>query len=88
MTKHLYLAAAAIALTFSTASVANDPAKSGSSAKSEGAAASAANQCAKLSGAKKEQCLRQAQKSGGDTGTATGATKGSGAGTAGTPIPK
>jgi hypothetical protein len=84
MTQHLYIAAAtAIALTFSSASIANDPGKSKSSAKQEGAATSAANQCAELSGAKKQQCLRQAQKDSSDTGSAMGATRGSGAGTAG-----
>lgn len=84
MTKHLHVAAAAaIALTFSTTSIANDPAKNASSAKSQGTAASAENQCANLSGSKKQQCLRQAQKGGGDAGSATGATSSSGAGTTG-----
>ena len=88
MTKRSYIAAAAIALAFSGTSFANDPAsgKTGSSATSSGApASSAAAQCDSLSGARKEQCMRQAQQGRGNIDSATGATSSGGRGTAGSP---
>lgn len=86
MTQRSYIAAAAIALAFSGTSFANDPAsgKSGSSATSGAPATSAAAHCNNLSGAKKEQCMRQAQQGRGDAGSATGATSSRGVGSAGT----
>ena len=87
MTQRSYIAAAAIALAFSGTSFANDPAsaKSGSSATSGAPVTSAAAQCDNLSGARKEQCMRQAQQGQRDPGSAAGATSSRGAGSAGTP---
>jgi hypothetical protein len=78
MRKSLYLAAA-IAFMFSDAAFANEPGapKSGASTGSSAATSTAAAQCDSLTGAKKEQCLRQVQQSRADT--ATGGTSGSGA---------
>ena len=77
------IAAATVALAFSTASFANDPAKSSSATGSKSPAVTAA-ECERLTGARKDQCLRQAQQGQSSTG-ATGATRGSAAGTAATP---
>jgi hypothetical protein len=86
MTKHAYIAAAVCALAFSGSSFANDPAKSGSSAASGAPASTASSaQCDTLTGARKEQCMRQARQGQGKPGSATGATSGSGAGIAGSP---
>src|SRR5687768_13859132 len=86
MTQRSYIAAAALALAFSGSSFANEPTagKSGSSATSGAPATSAAAQCDSLSGATKEQCMRQLQQGRSDAGSATGATSNRGAGSAGT----
>ena len=81
MTKHSYIAAAAMAFAFSGASFSNDPAAgSKSSAAPAAPAKSAATQCDSLTGARKEQCMRQAQQSRDNVGNPTGATSGSGTG--------
>ena len=87
MTKHAYIAAAVCALAFSGTSFANDPtsAKSGSSAASGAPASTASAQCDTLTGARKEQCMRQARQGQGKPDSARGATSGSGAGAAGGP---
>jgi hypothetical protein len=85
MIKRSYLVAAAVSLAVSGASFASDT----PSAKSERAAPKAqksvsAPQCDRLSGAQKEQCLRDAQQAAGSSSSATGSTAGGAAGSTGT----
>jgi len=85
MTKYAYIAAAVCTLAFSGTSFATGTSKSGSSAASGAPASTASAQCDTLSGARKEQCMRQARQGQGKPDSARGATSGSGAGIAGSP---
>ena len=74
MTRRTYFVAAALALAFSSTAFANDPATRAGA----GSSTSASPQCDSLTGAKKEQCLQQAQRTRDSERSAAGATSGGG----------
>jgi hypothetical protein len=73
-----YLIAAAVALAFGGTAYAQSSTGKSEASPSKSTTTSAAD-CAKLTGASKDQCMRQAQ-GGSKSGSATGATTGSAAG--------
>ena len=82
MIMRLCSAAVAATLAFAASSFAADPAATAGSTSEPKAPAVTAALCERLSGAQKEHCMRQALQGQGRGDSATGATSGSGAGTA------
>ena len=82
MSKHSFIATAAIALACSTGAFADEPATGKSARPAAAPSAATAAQCESLSGVKKDQCIRQLQQERAESPTASGATSGGGSGAA------